>query len=93
MGKIKTYLRHLVCIPVYAYRLLCKPILPACCRFYPSCSEYALQAIQAKGIMKGMMLMIWRLMRCHPFHPGGFDPVYPDPSKRVKKRVPWRHDD
>lgn len=93
MEKIRTYLRRLVCVPVYVYRLIIKPILPCCCRFYPSCSEYALEAIQTKGIIRGVALIFWRLIRCHPFHPGGFDPVCPELSKTVKKRALWRHDD
>lgn len=93
MAEIKIYLRQLVCIPVHGYRMLIKPILPNCCRFYPSCSEYALEAFQKKGVLKGIALIIWRLMRCHPLHPGGFDPVCPALSDSEKKRVLWRHDD
>ena len=82
-----------MCIPVHLYRVLIKPILPCCCRFYPSCSEYALQAIQIKGIIKGMVLIFLRIIRCHPFHSGGFDPVRPNGLKKLKKRALWRQDD
>jgi len=57
------------------YRLLISPILGNCCRFYPSCSCYAETAIQQHGIFKGIFLTAYRLLRCHPFHPGGYDPV------------------
>ena len=60
---------------IRAYQLVISPALPPSCRFYPSCSEYALQAIAKYGAMKGMWLGVRRIARCHPFHPGGYDPV------------------
>ena len=65
---------------VVAYRRYVSPVLPARCRFYPSCSAYSLEALQKHGAIRGTGLTIWRLLRCHPFHPGGFDPV-PDPIR------------
>ena len=65
---------------VVAYRRYLSPVLPARCRFYPSCSAYALEALARHGAVRGTALTIWRLLRCHPFHPGGFDPV-PDPIR------------
>ena len=65
---------------VIAYRRYVSPVLPARCRFYPSCSAYALEALARHGAVRGTALTIWRLLRCHPFHPGGFDPV-PDPIR------------
>lgn len=50
-------------------------VLPAACRFQPSCSEYAYQALQKHGLLHGGWLAVRRIGRCHPFHPGGFDPV------------------
>jgi putative membrane protein insertion efficiency factor len=50
-------------------------IKPPSCRFYPTCSEYAIQAINKYGILKGMGKAIVRILKCHPFHPGGYDPV------------------
>jgi uncharacterized protein len=67
----------LVAQPIVAYRRWISPALPARCRFYPSCSAYALEAVRVHGAIRGIGLAIWRLLRCHPFHPGGFDPVPP----------------
>ena len=60
---------------IRGYQLLISPVLPPSCRFYPSCSEYARQAVSKHGAGKGSWLSFRRLVRCHPFHPGGHDPV------------------
>ena len=60
-----------------------KPGAAARCRFYPSCSEYALTAIATHGPVRGLGLAIWRLLRCHPFHPGGIDHVPPPRTRRT----------
>jgi len=65
---------------VVAYRRYVSPALPARCRFYPSCSAYTLEALAKHGAVRGTGLAVWRLLRCHPFHPGGYDPV-PDPIR------------
>ena len=57
------------------YKLLISPLLPSACRFYPTCSEYMLEAIRRYGVPKGLWLGLKRLGRCHPFHEGGYDPV------------------
>jgi hypothetical protein len=57
------------------YRLFISPLKPPTCRFVPTCSEYALQAIEKYGIIRGGKMAISRILRCHPFHPGGYDPV------------------
>ena len=57
------------------YQRAVSPLLGPCCRFYPSCSEYAVQALRRHGARKGIFLSIRRVLRCHPFHPGGVDPV------------------
>jgi putative membrane protein insertion efficiency factor len=60
---------------VRAYRLLLSPLLPPMCRYQPSCSRYALQALERFGALRGSWLALRRILRCHPFHPGGYDPV------------------
>jgi uncharacterized protein len=60
---------------IRAYQYLFRPLLGANCRFAPTCSEYALEAIIKHGAAKGMLLAIRRVLRCHPYHSGGFDPV------------------
>ncbi|MGI6697819.1 MAG: membrane protein insertion efficiency factor YidD [Clostridiales bacterium] len=57
------------------YRRFISPIKTGKCRFYPTCSEYAVQSIERYGAVKGMLLAIKRVLKCHPFHPGGYDPV------------------
>ena len=66
---------RLLARPIIAYRRWLSPALPARCRFYPSCSAYALEAIARHGAPRGAGLALRRLLRCHPFHPGGYDPV------------------
>lgn len=80
---------RLLCLPIVAYRRWISPALGARCRFYPSCSEYALTAITRHGALRGLGLAIWRLLRCHPFHPGGIDHVPPRSRKLrgAKSRV------
>ena len=65
---------RVVVVAVRGYQRLVSPVLPRSCRFAPTCSEYAAQAIAQHGVVCGMGLTIRRLARCHPFHPGGFDP-------------------
>jgi len=62
-------------LAIRAYQLLVSPLLPSCCRFHPSCSHYAAEALRRHGFFKGLHLGLVRLLRCHPFHPGGWDPV------------------
>ena len=63
------------------YQLFISPLLGNHCRFYPSCSQYAREAIEQYGVLRGGWLAIRRLLRCHPWHPGGVDPV-PEPSPK-----------
>jgi putative membrane protein insertion efficiency factor len=60
---------------IRVYQLTLSRTMPPSCRFYPSCSEYTLQAIAKYGALKGSWLGVKRIARCHPFHPGGYDPV------------------
>ena len=60
---------------VRGYRKFISPLLPPSCRFTPTCSEYAIEAIQKHGAWKGSLLAVWRILRCNPFCRGGYDPV------------------
>ena len=68
-------MRHLFIALVRIYQMFVSPLLPAACRFYPSCSQYAIEALQKHGAVRGSVLAAKRIARCHPLHPGGFDPV------------------
>ncbi|HOJ28793.1 MAG TPA: membrane protein insertion efficiency factor YidD [Spirochaetota bacterium] len=68
----------MVTIPVVLiklYKLVISPVLPNACRFYPTCSQYAIEALTRHGLFKGGFLSIKRILRCHPFCDGGYDPV------------------
>lgn len=60
---------------VRGYQLVLSPFLPASCRYFPSCSNYAIEALERHGSVRGSWLTARRLLRCHPFRPGGYDPV------------------
>ncbi|WP_084216829.1 membrane protein insertion efficiency factor YidD [Pseudonocardia spinosispora] len=63
------------------YQRWISPVLPPSCRFYPSCSAYAIEALRVHGLVRGLGLTVWRLLRCAPWHPGGIDPVPPSRSR------------
>ena len=67
----------LLVLLVRAYQLLVSPLLGPTCRFYPSCSAYAVEALRTRGAVVGTWLTVRRLLRCHPWNPGGVDPVPP----------------
>jgi putative membrane protein insertion efficiency factor len=75
-------MRFLLVALLRLYQLALSPLLPPACRFYPSCSQYALLAIRQHGAVRGIWLGLCRLARCHPWHPGGVDFV-PEPRERV----------
>jgi len=69
-------MKHLLILLVRIYKVVLSPLKGgSTCRFYPSCSEYALQALTRYGAIKGTGLAIWRVLRCNPFNPGGYDPL------------------
>lgn len=67
--------RFILLLSIQAYRLIISPLLPQSCRFYPSCSNYAIEAIRQHGIIRGSILAAVRIVKCNPFHSGGYDPV------------------
>jgi putative membrane protein insertion efficiency factor len=75
MAKINTFLASFLIVLIRGYRFAISALLGHCCRFEPSCSAYAIQAIQSYGLVKGCGLTLRRVMRCHPWCPGGIDPV------------------
>jgi putative membrane protein insertion efficiency factor len=70
-----TFRQKLLIFPIRLYKTCVSPFLPPRCRFYPSCSTYAIQAIEIHGPLKGLLLAVRRLLRCHPGSAGGLDPV------------------
>ncbi len=68
-------IKTIVLSMIRGYQRGLSPLLPKSCRFIPTCSEYALQAVKKHGVIKGLVLSFIRIMKCHPFHPGGYDPV------------------
>jgi len=73
----------LILIILKAYRNFISPLFPPRCRFYPSCSQYCIEAIEVYGIVKGFNFAVRRLLKCHPFNPGGYDPL---PKSKQDKR-------
>ncbi|MBO6220148.1 MAG: membrane protein insertion efficiency factor YidD [Treponema sp.] len=72
MSKIIVFI---LCLPIRFYRKFLSPLKPACCRFYPTCSAYALEALKKHGAVKGIYLSSKRIIKCTPLHTGGYDPV------------------
>ena len=68
-------MKHVVTLPIHAYRALLSPLLGARCKYHPSCSRYALDAVSEYGALRGLVLSAWRLLRCNPWSPGGVDHV------------------
>lgn len=68
-------MRGILIFFITLYKWTLSPLLGPCCRFHPSCSEYAREAIEEYGAARGLRLAVRRLLHCHPFHPGGYDPV------------------
>jgi putative membrane protein insertion efficiency factor len=79
-------LRSLAVAPIRIYQRAISPALGSRCKYYPSCSEYAVQAIRRFGILRGLILAGWRLLRCNPWSHGGFDPV--DDQRLFKSQMP-----
>jgi len=85
---VSTLSRRVVVAPLRFYQRFISPALPRRCRYHPTCSAYAVQAVERHGVLRGVILAAWRLLRCNPWSLGGYDPVparapaagAPDPS-------------
>lgn len=75
MGQDRRFILKVICFPIKIYQYFISPVMKPSCCFLPSCSDYAIQAIQLHGVCKGGGLACWRLLRCHPWSKGGYDPV------------------
>ncbi len=75
-------MKHVFVYFIRFYQKWISPLFPATCRFHPTCSQYGIEAIQTHGAIIGLFLTIKRILKCHPLHPGGYDPV---PLKNRKK--------
>lgn len=76
-------MKKLFILPIRFYQKHISPFKPRCCRFTPSCSAYAIEAIEKRGIVVGLLLALYRILRCNPFCKGGYDPV---PEKKPKNK-------
>jgi uncharacterized protein len=85
---VKRWLRAIVLAPIRVYQRLVSPALPRRCKYEPTCSAYAAQAIRELGVVRGTVLAAWRLVRCNPFSHGGYDPVEARTLFREKRGVP-----
>lgn len=70
-------MKYLLLFPLRFYQKFISPLKAPCCRFYPTCSAYAVEAVTVHGALRGGLLALRRLLKCHPLHPGGYDPVPP----------------
>ncbi|EGQ21471.1 membrane protein insertion efficiency factor YidD [Sporosarcina newyorkensis] len=76
-------LKKVLLLGIRFYQKFISPMFPPSCRFYPTCSHYGVEAIETHGALKGSWLAVKRILKCHPFHEGGFDPV---PMKKSRKK-------
>lgn len=82
-------LARIAALPLRFYRRYLSPLKPPMCRFQPTCSTYAIEALEVHGLLRGSALTVWRILRCQPFARGGFDPV--PPPHRAAPRPPRPH--
>ena len=83
-----TAARRIATAPIRVYQRVISPALPRRCKYHPTCSDYAVQAIRSYGILRGVVLAGWRLLRCNPFSHGGYDPVTAQTLFRRPPRTP-----
>ena len=82
---------RIVLAPVRAYQRFVSPALPRRCKYHPTCSAYAVQAVESFGILRGVVLAVWRVLRCNPFSHGGYDPVSAQRLFRAPRRPDSSH--
>ena len=87
LAKIRAGVRRVCTWPIRGYQRFISPYKPPTCRFDPTCSQYAIQAIEIHGILKGPLLAAWRILRCQPFSEPGPDPVPPHGHWRRSSRI------
>jgi uncharacterized protein len=87
MVKVSSFLQKSLIFFLQVYRYFISPLIGHHCRFYPSCSKYAQIAIRYFGVCKGSYLTVRRLLRCHPLHAGGYDPVPPLPVSKLPTKM------
>lgn len=88
--RMRVLLRRLAIAPIVLYQRTISPALPRRCKYEPTCSAYAVQAMREYGILRGLVLAGWRLLRCNPFSHGGYDPV--GAQELFKARSPHAHE-
>jgi uncharacterized protein len=81
------WLRRAFVIPIRLYQVTLSRVIPPMCRFTPSCSQYAVESILRHGVIRGIALGCWRILRCNPFCPGGYDPVPEHCGRRTRERL------
>jgi putative membrane protein insertion efficiency factor len=77
--------RAVLVAPIRVYQRFISPALPRRCKYHPTCSEYAVQAVRTEGVLRGLVLAVWRILRCNPWSHGGFDPVEAQTIFRTRK--------
>ncbi|MCL1632210.1 membrane protein insertion efficiency factor YidD [Sporolactobacillus sp. CPB3-1] len=85
-------MKYVLIFLIRLYQKFISPLTPPTCRFYPTCSQYAVEALTRFGVIKGGWLTIKRLLKCHPFHPGGIDPVPEKRANNIPDKVNRRSD-
>ena len=83
---MKRFLGTLLLAPIHAYQRFISPALPRRCKYYPTCSAYAVDAVREFGLLRGVILAGWRLLRCNPLSHGGYDPVSAQTLFRRRRR-------
>lgn len=87
--KLSNIVKSVAVFLLRGYKWLISPLLPPACRYVPTCSEYTIEAIERYGAARGLLMGAWRLLRCHPFAKGGYDPV--SPGHRCHDAIKERH--